>query len=68
MEAERIRLLLASRNIDAYIPDSISASLIPYSFATKSGVRVQVDDALAEEATEIIQEDRTPSPPATTED
>ena len=54
MDAECVRLLLASRGIEAHIPDSISAGLLPHHFATKSGVRVQVDDSLAEEAKSII--------------
>lgn len=63
MEAECVRLLLASRGITATIPDSISAGLLPYHFATKSGVRVQVDDACAEEAKAIIAEDRAGEAP-----
>jgi hypothetical protein len=67
MEAESIRLLLASYDIDADIPDSISAGLLPHFFVTKSGVRVQVEDSLAEEAKEIIREYRN-SPAPSTED
>ena len=58
MDAETIRLLLASRGIEALIPDSISAGLLPHHFVTKSGVRVQVDDSLADEAKRIIAEAR----------
>lgn len=60
MEAERVRLLLASRGIEATIPDSITASLVPYTFATKAGVRVQVDDLVADDARSIIEENRPP--------
>ena len=58
MDAERVRLLLASHGIEAYIPDSISAGLLPHHFVTKSGVRVQVDDSLAEQAKTIIEDDK----------
>ncbi|MDA0813649.1 MAG: hypothetical protein O3C21_14815 [Verrucomicrobia bacterium] len=63
MEAESIRLLLASHDIDADIPDAISAGLVPPFFVTKSGVRVQVEDSLAEEARAIIRDYRnSPAP------
>ena len=58
MDAERVRLLLASHSIEAYIPDSISASVLPHHFVTKSGVRVQVEDSLAEQAKSIIEKDK----------
>ncbi|MGK0187893.1 MAG: hypothetical protein ACI9R3_003684 [Verrucomicrobiales bacterium] len=54
MGAERIRMLLASRGIEAFIPNSISAGLLPHF--TTSGVRVQVEDSLADQARAIVKE------------
>lgn len=58
MDAERVRLLLAAHGIEAYIPDSISAGLLPHHFVTKSGVRVQVDESVADEAKAVIEENK----------
>ena len=55
-EAQRLKMLLGSAGIEAFIPDEISASLTPYLFMGKTGVRLQVvDDAEEEEARKIIE-------------
>ena len=42
MEAELLKLKLASCGIDAFIPDELTAGVAPHIFATRSGIRVQV--------------------------
>ena len=37
MEAELLKLKLASCGIDAFIPDELTAGVAPHIFATKSG-------------------------------
>lgn len=41
-EALRIRIILDASGISSFIPDENVATVAPYLFATKSGVRVQV--------------------------
>ena len=53
IEAQRIRIILDASGISCFIPDENVATVAPYLFATKSGVRVQVaakDEMLAIEA------------------
>ena len=42
MEAELLKLKLASFGIDAFIPDELTAGVAPHIFATRSGIRLQV--------------------------
>ena len=44
MEAELLKMKLASCDIDAFIPDELIAGVAPHIFATRSGIRVQVAD------------------------
>ena len=39
MEAELLKLKLASCGIDAFIPDELTAGVAPHIFATRSGIR-----------------------------
>ncbi|MEZ5300500.1 MAG: DUF2007 domain-containing protein [Verrucomicrobiales bacterium] len=55
-EALRIRIALESQGIDVFVPDETTATLVPFQFSTKSGVRVQVADENAEEARRILAE------------
>ena len=54
MEAELLKLKLASCEIDAFIPDELTAGVAPHIFATRSGIRVQVADTDFENALELI--------------
>ena len=44
MEAELLKLKLASCGIDAFIPDELTAGVAPHIFAPRSGIRVQDAD------------------------
>jgi hypothetical protein len=54
MEAELLKLKLASFGIDAFIPDELTSGVAPHIFATKSGVRVQVAPEDACRAKEVM--------------
>ena len=54
MEAELLKLKLASCGIDAFIPDELTAGVAPHIFATRSGIRVQVADTDFENAQELM--------------
>lgn len=54
MEAELLKLKLASFGIEAFIPDELTAGVAPHIFATKSGVRVQVSPEDADQAKEVM--------------
>jgi hypothetical protein len=54
MEAELLKLKLASFGIEAFIPDELTAGVAPHIFATKSGVRVQVSPKDADQAKEVM--------------
>ena len=54
MEAELLKLKLASCGIDAFIPDELTAGVAPHIFATRSGIRVQVADSDFENAKELM--------------
>ena len=56
MEAELLKLKLASFGIDAFIPDELTAGVAPHIFATKSGVRVQVKIEDEKKAKEVISQ------------
>ena len=65
MEAELLKLKLASCGIDAFIPDELTAGVAPHIFATRSGIRVQVADTDFENAQELmvsaVMESETPA-------
>ena len=50
MEAELLKLKLASCGIDAFIPDELTAGVAPHIFATRSGIRLQVAEKDVESA------------------
>lgn len=50
MEAELLKLKLASFGIDAFIPDELTAGVAPHIFATRSGIRLQVAEKDVESA------------------
>ena len=54
MEAEFLKLKLASCGIDAFIPDELTAGVAPHIFSTRSGIRVQVADSDFENAKELM--------------
>ncbi len=54
MEAELLKLKLASCGIDAFIPDELTAGVAPHIFANRSGIRVQVADSDFENAKELM--------------
>ena len=55
-QALQLKLLLESVGISSFIPDEISADIVPYHFFTSSGVRLQVADEDTTEAQQIIAE------------
>ena len=56
-QALRIQILLDSRGIKSFIPDEIIATVAPYLFATRSGVRIQVSEEDEKLAKSFIVED-----------
>lgn len=44
MEAEILKMKLASCGIDSFTPDELTAGVATHIFATRSGIRVQVAD------------------------
>ena len=50
MEAELLKLKLASCGIDSFIPDELTAGVAPHIFATRSGIRLQVAEKDVESA------------------
>ncbi len=57
-EALRLKMILESANIPVFIPDEVSAGIVPYHFINQSGVRVQVAEEHAEAAKELIENTR----------
>jgi hypothetical protein len=57
-EALRFKTLLEAHGIPTFIPDETTASIAPHHFMTPSGVRVQVPDDRADEAKQLIADDR----------
>ena len=60
MEAELLKLKLASFGIDAFIPDELTAGVAPHIFATRSGIRLQVAEKDVESATAAMQSEIDP--------
>ena len=56
-QALRIQILLDSRGIKSFIPDENIATVAPYLFATRSGVRIQVCEEDEKLAQSFILED-----------
>jgi hypothetical protein len=55
-EAQRIGIILDASGIKSFIPDENVATAAPYLFATKSGVRVQVEEKDEFRAMEAISD------------
>ena len=55
-QAQRIQIILDANGIKSFIPDENVATVAPYLFATRSGVRVQVCDEDEKRAKRIISE------------
>ena len=55
MEAELLKLKLASFGIDAFIPDELTAGVAPHIFATRPGIRLQVAEKDVESAQAAMQ-------------
>lgn len=55
-QAQCIKMVLDGNGIDSFIPDENVATVAPYLFATRSGVRVQVNDCDEMIARELIDE------------
>ena len=60
MEAELLKLKLASFGIDAFIPDELTAGVAPHIFATRSGIRLQVAEQDVESAQAAMQSEIDP--------
>ena len=60
MEAELLKLKLASFGIDAFIPDELTAGVAPHIFATRSGIRLQVAEKDVESAKAAMQNEIDP--------
>ncbi len=58
VEVQSLRIALDSHGIGSFVPDETVATIAPYLFASKSGVRLQVTEEDAERAAEIIAEAR----------
>ncbi len=54
-EAQRIRTRLDAAGIPASIPDEFAAGAWPFHLTTPSGIRVQVADADAAAAAELLK-------------
>ena len=57
-EALRLKMVLESVGIPSFIPDETTAGVAPFHFLTNSGVRLQVEDEHAEEARNVIKQER----------
>lgn len=54
-EAQALKLTLGSAGIEAFIPDEVTAGVMPHHFMNRSGVRVQVAEEDETVAREIIE-------------
>ena len=57
-QALSMQILLDSHGIKSFIPDETIATVAPYLFATRTGVRIQVSDQDEEFARSVIDEDK----------
>jgi hypothetical protein len=55
-EATMLKMVLESCGIEAFIPDEVAAGVAPHFFHTDSGVRLQIAEADAESARQVIEE------------
>jgi hypothetical protein len=56
IEAEQWKARLAASGIKAFIPDEMSAGVAPLFFMSKTGVRLQVEEEVEDEARAIIED------------
>ena len=56
-QALGMKMLLEAAGIPSFIPDEVSAGIAPYLFTANGGVRLQVTEENAEEASRIIREE-----------
>ena len=49
-------MILDGNGIDSFIPDETVATVAPYLFATRSGVRVQVNECDEMRAKDLLEE------------
>ena len=64
-QAMTAKLALGAANIEAFIPDEMSAGVAPMFFVNKTGIRLQVSEADEEEAKAILDdEDESTGPSA----
>ena len=57
-EALQLKMALEAAGITSFIPDENTAGIAPFQFLTKSGVRLQVEDDQAEEARQIVADNK----------
>ena len=57
-EVDNLRILLGSAGIEIFVPDEVTASILPHTFMTKTGIRVQINDDDEALAREVIEESR----------
>ena len=57
-QALSMQILLDSHGIKSFIPDENIATVAPYLFATRTGVRIQVSDKDEKFARSVIAEDK----------
>lgn len=55
-QAQFIKMILEGSGIDSFIPDETVATVAPYLFATRSGVRVQVNECDEMRAKDLLEE------------
>ena len=53
---QTMKMTLGAHGIEAFIPDEISASVDPFIGMAKQGIRLQVKEADAERALQILEE------------
>lgn len=55
IQAQQLKARLAASGIEAFIPDEVSAGVVPLFFVTKAGVRVQVAEEFEDDARAIVE-------------
>lgn len=56
-QAQTAKLNLGAAGIEAFIPDEMSAGLVPMFFLSKPGIRLQVGQEDEQRAKSILEED-----------
>jgi|TARA_B100001093_G_scaffold120500_1_gene113279 hypothetical protein len=55
-QAQTAKLNLGAAGIEAFIPDEMSAGIVPMFFVSKPGIRLQVGEKDEKRATSILDE------------